>query len=133
MVGLGGTCPPKNLGSLWFVKYAIPGLFVQPPGFLCGTASLCKAGQGNRSAKLERAELMEEKVVNAVALGLCGYVAATVLSFFAVLFIGQLISEPDGLSQEFARLPAIVYAPFLGIIGLVVGCVIGAKRTGRPK
>jgi len=76
---------------------------------------------------------MEEKVVNAVVWGLCGYVAATVLSFFGVLFIGQLTSEPDGLSQEFAKLPALVYAPFLGIIGLVIGCIVGAKRAGRPK
>jgi hypothetical protein len=71
---------------------------------------------------------MEQKFVNAVAWGLCGYVAATVLSFFGVLFVAQQTSEPDGLSQEFARRPALVYAPFLGISGFVVGCIIGAKR-----
>jgi hypothetical protein len=34
MVGPGGTCPTKDLGSLRFVKDAIPGLFVQPTDFL---------------------------------------------------------------------------------------------------
>jgi hypothetical protein len=34
MVGAGGTCPAKDLGSLRFVKYAISRLFVQPSDFL---------------------------------------------------------------------------------------------------
>jgi hypothetical protein len=52
---------------------------------------------------------------------------------FHFIIVRHRVSQHTGQSHELDGLVVITYAPYVAIIGLVVGGIIGAKRARRPK
>jgi hypothetical protein len=70
-----------------------------------------------------------KSILSIICWALGGYVAVGVLSFFPVLLVARHTAT-DGFARDTAALTALVYAAYLGSIGLMIGCIVGAKRAG---
>ena len=73
-----------------------------------------------------------KSVLGVICWTLGGYVAAFVFSFFGILLF-ERYTATDGFALEIAPAVAMLLAPFLGIIGLVLGWAIGVRRAGYLK